>query len=77
LHLGGAGADPGGPALTVTIADLRGRRVRTLHTGPAPAGGRLVWDGADDRGRPLPSGVYLARVRGAGPPAVARLVLQR
>jgi hypothetical protein len=77
LHLGGAGADPGGPALTVTIADLRGRRVRTLHTGPAPPGGRLVWDGADDRGRPLPSGVYLARVRGAGPPAVARLVLQR
>jgi len=65
------------PALAVTIHDLRGRCVRRLHDGPLPAGARLTWDGADDRGRALPSGVYLVLARGEGAQATARLVLQR
>ncbi len=75
-------ASPGGavPVVRVTIHDLAGRRLRTLHDG-ALAGGRrhgLSWDGADDRGRPLASGTYLCRATVAGIPAPAlKLVLLR
>ena len=45
------------------VYDVLGRRVRTLWSGAREAGhGRLEWDGRDDRGRPLASGVYLARL---------------
>lgn len=67
----------GAGSVTVTICDLRGRRIRTLHDGPLPTDPRLVWDGTDHHGRALASGVYLAIARGAGPPATVRLVLQR
>jgi glucose/arabinose dehydrogenase len=48
--------------LEVAIFAIDGRRERTLHSGPA-AGGELalVWDGRDDGGRALPTGVYLLR----------------
>jgi hypothetical protein len=59
------------------IHDVAGRRVRTLLAGaPRPAGPLAVrWDGDDDRGRPLPSGVYFARLRAEGLDAVGRLTL--
>jgi hypothetical protein len=41
------------------ICDPAGRRVRRLTA----AGGSVSWDGTDDRGRPLPGGVYGARTR--------------
>ena len=34
---------------------------------PVAAGGEAVWEGRDRESRPLPSGVYLARVEGTGP----------
>jgi hypothetical protein len=34
---------------------------------PVAAGGEAVWEGRDRASRPLPSGVYLARVEGTGP----------
>jgi hypothetical protein len=41
------------------IYDVRGRRVRVLFNGLAPAGPSTVdWDGLDDTGRPVASGVY-------------------
>ncbi len=47
------------------IYDLGGRRIRSsLGVG---AGGDLLWKGLDDRGRPVPAGVYLAV--GASSPA--------
>lgn len=46
------------------IYDLAGRRVRSLQAGMLEAGARgVVWDGRDERGRPVTSGVYLARLR--------------
>ncbi|MBC8422695.1 spondin domain-containing protein [bacterium] len=49
---------------TVRIHDLRGRVLRELWRGPVDAGRReLTWDGRDDAGRRLPSGVYLVAVR--------------
>ncbi len=47
----------------VVIYDLRGRKIRGLHSGLlAPGPQTMVWDGRDDGGRNLASGVFLARV---------------
>ncbi len=60
----------------VALYDAAGRRVRRLAEGSFPAGPQVVrWDGLDDRGVPLPAAVYVARVEGAGPPRVSKVVL--
>jgi hypothetical protein len=56
--------------VSLTVYDPRGRRVRTLVTGPRAAGDfDASWDGRDDRGRAQSGGVYLFVLdfRGAGP----------
>lgn len=52
----------------VEIFDLRGRRVRTLFSGPLERAGAhdFVWDGRDDRGASLATGVYVVRAEAAG-----------
>lgn len=48
--------------LRLRIFDLRGHHVRSLHDGPARAGTwRWAWNGQDDQGRLLGSGIYLIR----------------
>jgi flagellar hook assembly protein FlgD len=55
-----------GPA-TLAIHDVAGRRVRTLLDGAVGEGDRrFVWDGRDDTGRALASGVYFYRLQAAG-----------
>ncbi len=51
-------------AVTVEIFDVAGRRVRQLLSEESLDAGRhqLVWDGVDERGRSVGSGVYLIRV---------------
>jgi len=47
----------------VQVFDVAGRLVRTLENGPRPAGERRVrWDGKDDHGGIVGSGVYFFRV---------------
>ena len=47
----------------VEVFALTGQQVAVLHQGPKKAGvHRVRWDGRDDRGRPLASGVYLYRL---------------
>lgn len=50
--------------VSVRILDARGRHVRTLASGIHRAIGdaSLTWDGADDQGRPMTSGVYYCEV---------------
>jgi hypothetical protein len=56
-----------GRALQLEILDVRGRVVRTLLAGPRAAGRHeIVFDGRNQRGERLPSGVYLARLRAGG-----------
>ena len=51
-----------GPA-RVEVFALTGQRVAILHQGPTKAGmHRLRWDGRDDQGRPVASGVHLYRL---------------
>lgn len=50
--------------VVVAVHDLRGRRVRTLVDGAGqPGPHRVTWDGRDDLGRDLPSGVYYVGAR--------------
>jgi hypothetical protein len=47
----------------LVIYDVNGRRIKTLVSTGKPAGGHAVeWDGRDDLGSPVASGVYLCRL---------------
>jgi glucose/arabinose dehydrogenase len=57
----------------ITIYDLRGRSVSRLVDGYRPAGRSTVqWNGADQAGRPLPSGVYTVQLAVDGAPVDVR-----
>lgn len=67
-----------GGSVRLTVHDLTGRRVRLLENGRFEAGRHEArWDGRDDAGRPVASGVYLARIVAKGVADSARLVLIR
>lgn len=54
---------PQPPEIKLQIFDIQGRVVRTLVDDRMPVGTyRAVWDGNDDHGWPVSSGVYIARV---------------
>ena len=60
----------------VVLYDASGRRVRALRDGAFPAGSHIVpWDGRDDRGRLVASGVYFARLESGSGAASAKIVL--
>ena len=56
---------PGSEAVWLTLYDVRGRAVRHLALGErrGEGEGTAVWDGRDDAGRDLPSGVYFYKLR--------------
>ena len=67
-------AAPGAERLLV--CDLLGRTVRHLQDGSFASGSREVaWDGRDDRGARLPTGVYLVVLHVAGEAYQTRVVL--
>lgn len=69
---------PEGPALpaSLRIVDTRGRIVRSVDTGLFPAGRHgYEWDGTDDEGRPVSSGVYLYRLELDGVEHAGKLAL--
>jgi hypothetical protein len=60
----------------VAVFDVAGRLVRTLWSGDLPAGPKpFVWEGRDNRGVSVSSGVYLVRLRASGSDSVKKLVL--
>jgi len=64
--------------LRVEICDVRGRLVRTLLDDTvSPRRGSLVWDGRDDRGENVSSGVYFCRVAAPGRVEAMKLLLAR
>ena len=55
--------------LALALFDVVGRRVHTLYDGMAGPGVReFTWDGSTDRGTPVASGVYFARLAIQGEP---------
>jgi hypothetical protein len=60
------------------IFDLRGRRVATLHRGPIEAGFHDArWEGRDDSGRSVASGLYFVRLNGPGFSDARKMMLAR
>jgi hypothetical protein len=50
--------------VAVAVYDMTGQRVASLIEGRLPAGRHVAsWDGVDDRGRAVASGVYIYRLR--------------
>lgn len=62
----------------LAVYDLRGRRLAVLVDAVRPAGRHEVsWDARTGGGRPLASGVYLARLETAGTTSTRKLMLVR
>ena len=69
---------PGEADVNVDIFDVAGRRVRALRIGLVAAGTTpLAFDGRDERGHPLPSGVYFCRIHAGNAAVTRKLVIQR
>jgi len=57
------------------IYNALGQRVRTLMDGPVRGGEHQVsWDGLDEKGHPVPSGVYVTRLQADGWSATRKMV---
>jgi aminopeptidase N len=55
------------PHVNLTIYDVRGRRVETLvDSDLEPGDHRIVWNGRNERGKPVSSGIYLYTLRTGG-----------
>ena len=77
VRVRGERRNAGGPA-ELDIFDVQGRLVRRFASRDWPAGPASVdWNGADDQGRPVPSGVYFVRVATADRRATTRIVVSR
>jgi flagellar hook assembly protein FlgD len=60
----------------LAVYDARGALVRTLVDGALPAGPwREQWDGRDQRGRAVASGVYFVRLAAGGTTASHKVTL--
>ncbi len=67
---------PRGGDTELVVFDVEGRRVRTLVNEFVPAGVHgAVWDGRDDAGNRVASGVYLYRLRAGGVVETRKMVL--
>jgi flagellar hook assembly protein FlgD len=82
--------NPGGQSVTVAFSletrapttlrvfDTSGRLIRTLLDEPRGEGRhRIVWDGRDDTGRRMASGVYFYRLQSGSVDETHRMVLVR
>jgi hypothetical protein len=67
---------PKGSDLDLAVYDVKGRKVRSLHTGGISSGWHtMVWDGRDDAGRGQASGMYFLRGANAGEVSVQKVTL--
>jgi hypothetical protein len=69
---------PARERVRIEIYDVLGRRVATLTDRAFDAGRhRLIWDGKDDRGHPVASGVYICRLDAGAARDSRKMVLAR
>ncbi len=72
----GGGGGQGGTRVTLAIYNLRGSRVALLADGFYQAGiHRFEWDGTDEAGRALSSGVYFYRLHASGRVMTRKMIL--
>jgi len=64
--------------ISLKVYDVNGRLVKALVSGEEATGDHSInWDGSDDRGRALSSGVYFARLEAGTEQRLAKIVLLR
>ncbi|MGH7681840.1 MAG: FlgD immunoglobulin-like domain containing protein [Candidatus Eiseniibacteriota bacterium] len=69
---------PTAGSIGLEVFDIHGRRVATLASGPSMGGWHgMTWDGRDDRGRALASGIYLLRLETPAGAVVRKLAVAR
>ena len=62
-------------AASLSVYDILGRKVREVNQGKLPVGrNAITWNGADDHGKRVSSGVYLYRVRFGGAEKTGRML---
>lgn len=68
----------GGGDVTLRIYDASGRLVRTLVDGYQTSGAReAIWNGSNDQGQPMASGIYFYQMQAAGFSEMKKMVLLR
>ncbi len=69
-------AGSAGNQVRLDIYDVKGRLIKTLANSPAEAGShRVIWDGYDNSGQPVTSGLYFYRLQAGSFTEVKRLVM--
>ena len=69
---------PRAARVNLSVYNTLGQRIRTLETGFLAAGTHsALWDGRDQRGHPVPSGVYICRLTAEGEVVTRKLTLMR
>ncbi|GAB1468625.1 hypothetical protein MASR2M64_13640 [Candidatus Cloacimonadota bacterium] len=64
--------------VSVDLFNIRGQKVRNLHRGNLHGGQhKLVWDGKDDSGRGVGSGIYFARINAGSYVKNVKMVLMK
>ncbi|MCD4690713.1 T9SS type A sorting domain-containing protein [bacterium] len=63
--------------LTIGIYDVTGRLVSALRADGSPGPHEALWDGRDDSGRAVASGVYFVRASFVGRAAESTVVLMK
>ena len=67
---------PFASAVTVVVYNILGEQIRTVQSGPLDAGRYLFrWDGNNDHGSLVGTGVYLCRMSASGGPTFVRKML--
>ncbi len=67
---------PKASQITLAIYNLRGQLVRTLVSGEAlPGRQQVVWDGTDNKGRHMASGIYIYKLNAGELRATKKMIL--
>jgi flagellar hook capping protein FlgD len=69
---------PGGGSTRLIVVDATGRRIATLVDGSLDGGRHLArWNGTDEAGRAVATGIYLCRLEASGHVEMRRMILLR
>lgn len=69
---------PDATNVELAIFNLKGQRIKTLASGEMNSGNHsIVWNGLDDNGRPVASGVYLYKLRGGSQTMTRKMMLMK
>jgi len=63
--------------VTLEVYDITGRKIRTLLQGYQSGGDIVEWDGKNDRGQPVASGIYIYRLRKGNQQQSRKMILLR